>query len=94
MVALVVGTILAIVHVQFFGIILAYLAGLGIGATTRRASGGYRDPVLARGAAIAAGVGIGALPILDALASSLSRGLFWGVIGAAVAAYAAYNSAS
>ena len=95
LVAIALGSILAVVQVQFFGIILAYVVGLLVGAATRRASGGYRDPVLARGAAIAAGVGVGALPVLSALAAgSFGAYLFWAVIGAAAAAYAAYNSAS
>lgn len=94
-VALVLGTTLFFVRVPFLGIILAYLVGVATGEVTRRASGGYRDPVLARGAAIAAGAGVAAFPVAAVLASSGSVGyLFWTAIAAGFAAWAAFNRAS
>ena len=59
------GAVLAVVKVAFIGIILAYLLGLGVGEVTRRASGGYRDPILARAAMAAAALGILLLPLID-----------------------------
>lgn len=96
LVAIVAGTLLFYVDVPFLGIILAYLAGLGVGEVSRRASGGYRDPMLARAAAVSAGVGMLALPV----ALLVSRGggsaqfLVWSLIAAAAAAYGAWNRAS
>ncbi len=94
-VGLVLGAALYFAPISFFRIILAYLIGLATGEATRRASGGYRDPVLARGAAIAAAFGVAALPIAAVLASSsFGPYLFWTVISAAAAAYGAFNRAS
>lgn len=61
-VALVGGTLLAVVRIPFLGIILAYALGALVGATARRASGGFRDDALTRVATIAAAVGVLALP--------------------------------
>ncbi|MCW2921020.1 MAG: repeat-containing protein [Thermoleophilia bacterium] len=94
-VALVLGTILYLVPVPFIGIILAFFAGAATGNVVRRASGGYRDPVLARGAMVAAAVGMLAYPIADALAyGAFGQGLVWSVVGAAAAAYGAFTRAS
>lgn len=94
-VALVLGVLLTSINLPFVGIILAWLAGIGIGEATRRASGGYRDPLLARVAVVAALVGFLALPLLALLATGVvGAGLAWSVIGAGVAAYAAYHRAS
>lgn len=94
-VALALGTTLFFVRVPFLGIILAYLVGMATGETTRRASGGYRDPVLARGAAIAAAAGIAIFPVATVLASGRVSGyLLWTAIAAGFAAWGAYNRAS
>ena len=94
-VAIVLGTALYFAPISFLRIILAYLVGLATGAATRRGSGGYRDPVLARGAAIAAAVGVAALPIAAVLSSgAVGPYLFWTVISAAAAAYGAFTRAS
>ncbi len=94
-VAIVLGTALYLAPISFLRIILAYLVGLATGEATRRASGGYRDPVLARGAAVAAACGVAALPVAAVLASGAFGGyLFWTAISAAAAAYGAFNRAS
>jgi hypothetical protein len=94
--ALVLGVALTIVHIPFLGIILAYAAGSAVGEVARRASGGYRDPMLGRAAALACVVGLLLLPGL-AIASGSSvnlQGLVWELIAAAFAAYAAFHRAS
>ncbi|MCW2923321.1 MAG: hypothetical protein JWM98_725 [Thermoleophilia bacterium] len=63
-VALVLGAALAFAPVPFFRILLAYGVGIVTGEAARRASGGYRDPVLARGAAMFAAIGVAALPVV------------------------------
>lgn len=95
-VAIVLGGVLTAINVSFFGIILAYLAGVGIGETARRASGGYRDPMLARAAAVAAAVGFLALPVANVIAAGGSGGryLVWSVVAAGFAAYAAFHRAA
>ena len=92
---LVLGSTLYFLNVPFFGIILAYVVGIAVGTITRRASGGYRDPLLARVAATAAVVGVLALPVLDALAAgSAGAGLVWKLAAAAFAGVAAHQRAS
>lgn len=94
-VAFIAGILLGVLHVAYFGIILAWVAGMGVGEATRAASGGYRDPVLARGAAAAAFIGIGGLPVLGALTSgSIGAGLAWSLIAAVFAAVGAFSRAS
>jgi hypothetical protein len=94
-VAVVLGVVLSVIQVPFLGIILAYLAGTVVGETTRRASGGYRDPLLARGAAIAAACGLLLLPI-GWLLSGATPGawLAWTLLGAGAAAYGAFTRAT
>ena len=94
-VALVLGTILYAAPIAAFRIIIGYLIGMATGEVTRRASGGYRDPVLARGASIAAAVGVGVLPVLDSLsAGAFGAYLVFSLLAAAAAAWAAYTRAS
>jgi hypothetical protein len=94
-VALALGAVLYFAPISFLRIILAYQIGMATGEATRRASGGYRDPVLARGAAIAAACGVAVLPISAVLsAGSIGPYLFWTVISAAAAAYGAFIRAS
>lgn len=88
------GGILYFVNVPFLGIILAYFAGVATGEACRRASGGYRDPALARAAAVAAAIGIAVLPVLDVVAGANPAGMAWTVIAAAAAAYGAFTRAS
>lgn len=91
----VLGAALAIISVPFFGLILAFLAGMAVGELTRRASGGYRDPVLARGAAVVAALGMLLLPLVWVVTAGVdARALAFPAIGAALAAYAAYSRAS
>jgi predicted RNA-binding Zn-ribbon protein involved in translation (DUF1610 family) len=98
-VAIVGGGVLAVVRVPFLGIILAYLLGMGVGEVARRASGGYRDVALARGAAALAALGVAALPLAGALASvggldgQAAAGLAFVVLGALAAAWGAYTRA-
>lgn len=100
LVAFVGGSILAVVQVPFLGVILAYLLGMGVGEVTRRAAGGFRDHALGRAAAIAAAVGILALPALSIITRLADGGsvnifaLLFTVIGAVLAAVGAYNRAS
>jgi hypothetical protein len=93
--AVVAGIVLAVVRIQFFGIILAWLAGMLVGTVARRASGGYRDPLLARLAATAAGLGIAA-PAGTALLAGATPGQWvaWSLLAAAAAAWGAYTRAS
>ncbi len=94
-VALVVGTLLSRAGIPYIGIILAYFAGALVGDVTRRASGGYRDPLLARIATIAAATGFLARPAyLLLLGATASQWLVWAIVEAAAAAYGAYTRAS
>jgi hypothetical protein len=94
-VAVVLGVILSVVQIPFLGIILAYFAGTAVGEVTRRASGGYRDPVLARVAAIAAAIGMLLLPIGWLLGgASPGAWLAWTLVSAGVAAYGAFTRAA
>lgn len=90
------GTVLAVANTSFFGILLAYLLGIGVGEITRRASGGYRDPLLVRAAAAAAGAGILALPLFGLLTSggAFDTGFAFTVIAAIAAAAGAANRVS
>lgn len=100
MTAFVGGSVLAVLRVPFLGIILAYLLGVAVGEVARRASGGYRDPIIARAAAIAAFSGVIALPLLDVLGnlSDLGTrnlgGIAFALLGAIVAAFGAANRAN
>lgn len=95
-VAAVLGAILTAVRIAFLGIILAYLAGIAIGEAARRASGGYRDPLLARAAAAAAAIGFLALPVARVVMAGGGGGTYlaWSAVAAGFAAYAAYQRAS
>lgn len=97
-VAFVLGTLLYFVNIPFLGLVLAYFAGAAVGTVTRRASGGYRDPHLARVAAGAAAAGFLAVPLLTLLAadspSGVAQFLVWRVLAAGVAAYGAYSRAA
>lgn len=94
-VALALGAVLYFAPISFFRIILAYLVGMATGEATRRASGGYRDPVLARGAAIAAATGVAVLPVLAVIAAGGGgEYLAWSLISAAAAAFGAYGRAA
>jgi len=93
--AFVAGSVLAAINIPFAGLILAWLAGSAVGEVTRRASGGYRDPSLARIAAGVAALGMVAVPVAWVLGGSTAAGgLLWPAIGAAVAAYGAFSRAS
>jgi hypothetical protein len=94
--SVVIGFVLTVVNVPFLGIILAYAGGLGIGELTRRASGGYRDPMLARVAATAAVVGMLALPVIRVIAAGggHTQYLVWSIVAAGFAAVGAYRNAS
>lgn len=91
------GTVLAVVNVAFVGILLAYLLGMAVGEVTRRASGGYRDPLLARAAIVSAATGILLLPLIGLLTnlSDVSgrdyTGLAFTLIAAIAAAFGANN---
>ena len=90
--ALVGGVVLATFRVAFFGIVLAYLLGMAVGEVTRRASGGYRDPVLVRVAVIAAVVGILLLPVLGAIVNrGVGTSFAYTLIAAAAAGFGAAN---
>lgn len=93
-VALLASAILSIMQVPYLGIILAYFAGAAVGATTRRASGGFRDPLLARIAAIAAGASMMLLPIWGLLSGATPGAwLAWTLVSAGAAAYGAFTRA-
>jgi hypothetical protein len=94
LVALALGSILWFVRIPFLGIILAYLAGTATGESTRRASGGYRDPVLATGAAALAAFGMLALPIAALLGGAgAGSWIAWSLVAGIAAAYGAYTRA-
>jgi hypothetical protein len=65
--ALVLGGLLALFGIGFFGILLGYAIGMATGIVARKASGGYRDPFLANVAAGSAALGIVLLPLLDVI---------------------------
>lgn len=90
------GTLLALVHVPLLGFILAYGVGVAVGTATRRASGGFRDPALARAASISAAVGVLLLPALRTVASGGGgvTGLAFTAVAAIFAAVAAHQRAS
>jgi hypothetical protein len=89
--AAVFGLLLEVFRLPFLGIILAYVAGLVIGDLTRRASGGYRDPLLARIAGAAAFIGLLVFPVLAGLPSFTLQELFWPLVAAVFAAVGAYS---
>jgi hypothetical protein len=92
---LVLGAALYFLSVPFFGIILGYVVGIAVGTVTRKASGGYRDPLLARIATIAAVVGVLLLPVIAAvLSGGAGAGLVWKLAAAAFAGVAAHQRAS
>jgi hypothetical protein len=91
-VALVLGSILAVLNVPFFGLILGYVVGIGAGEATRRASGGYRDPMLARAAAVCAVIGVLALPAAWVVTGSSVGG--WLVYKLVAAGFAAFGAMS
>lgn len=93
-VAVVLGGLLAVIYLPFLKLIAAYGIGALTGVVVRAASGGYRDPLLARGAATAAALGILALPALALLGGSANPTVIaYTVIGALVAAWGAYTRA-
>jgi hypothetical protein len=93
--ALVLGVLLSIVRIPFLGLIMAWAAGMAVGEACRRASGGYRDPLLARIAAACAAVGMLILPAAWLLGgASPGQWIAWTLLGAAAAAYGAYTRAS
>lgn len=94
----VLGYALVTIGPNFFGIILAYLAGLGVGRAARAAAGGFRDPQLGRIAGAAAFTGIALIPVARLLvagagAESAVRFIFIAVGGVA-AAFAANQQVS
>jgi hypothetical protein len=94
-VAIAAGLLLSVFQVPFLGIILAWLAGIVVGEATRRASGGYRDPMLARAAAIAAAAGILLVPAWYLLqGAAVGPWLGWRLVASAAAAYGAFTRAS
>ena len=93
-VGVVVGVVLWYLKVPFLGIILAYFGGTFVGEAARRASGGYRDPFLARFATGAAAGGMLVLPVAYLLLGATpSQWLVWAIIEAAAAGYGAYTRA-
>jgi len=79
----------------FFTLILAYGLGMAVGEVVRRAAGGFRDPSLAKAAAAFAFLGILIWPLLYLLAGGRNgTALAYGVISAAIAAYAAHTRAT
>lgn len=94
-IALGLGGLLHAFRIPFIGIILAYFAGAATGAGARRASGGYRDPLLARAATVAAAVGMLALPLAAVVLGGVgAERLAWPLVYAAAAAYGAHTRAS
>ncbi len=95
LVAFALGAVLYVSPLSVFRIVIGYLIGMATGAVTRRASGGYRDPHLAQGASVAAALGVGTLPVLDALAvGAFGTYLVFSLLAAAAAAYGAFTRAS
>ncbi len=89
------GMIVMAFNVPFLGFVLAWAGGAATGELAKRASGGYRDPALARTASIAAAIGIVVLPaawLLDG--SRPGPWLAFVVVQAAAAAWGAWNRAS
>ena len=90
------GTVLAVIQIPLLGVLFAYLLGMGVGEVTRRAAGGFRDHTLARIAATVSVIGLLALPALALLTGSSVNpiGIAFTLLGAVLAAGAAYNRAS
>lgn len=85
-------------NVGFLSLLFAYLIGMAVGEVVRRAAGGFRDGKLARIAAACAFVGL-ASPLLLVLVSRgpgavSGQGAIFLLLGAAFAAWAAYQRAS
>jgi len=93
----VLGLLLGSIRLPLLGIIMAWLAGMATGEAARRGSGGYRDPLLARGAAACAALGQ-LLPLaLQLLVVGVSFGaaaVGWSLVAAAAAAYGAWSRSS
>jgi hypothetical protein len=82
------------VPIPIFGWIVAGLVGGAIGELVRRATGGFRDPGVARVAAVVVAVGF-AWPFVaeELLGANLASGSALQLVGAAFAAYSAYQRA-
>jgi len=78
-------------HISFFGFIIAWFLGMGVGELMRRAAGGFRDPLLGRWAAGCTVVGF-LLPAVPNLAAGVNpRYLVFVALYAAIAAVSAYR---
>lgn len=91
-VAVVLGSLLAIAPIPFLGLILGIVVGIATVEVTRRASGGYRDPMLTRAAAACAVIGIMALPVAWVLMGEVSAQYL--VFRALAAGFAVYGAMS
>lgn len=91
--ASVLGIILTLLNIPFIGLILAYAAGMLVGEAARYASGGYRDPLLAKVASICSAAGLLALPAvwLASGQAHLGQWLVWQILAALAAAWGAYS---
>jgi hypothetical protein len=75
-------------------LLISYVLGLAVGEIARRASGGFRDPQLARGAALFAAAGFAWRPLVHlASGGQLTQSLVFALLAAGIAAWAAYTRA-
>ena len=93
--AIALGIILFVARLPFEWI-LAFLGGMGVGEIARRASGGYRDPAIARAAVAACLVGVLVPPILRVLEAGGGNAqyLVFNLVAAAAAAFGASRTAN
>jgi hypothetical protein len=88
--AAVAGYLYPVLNVSFIGLIIAWFLGMGIGELARRASGGFRDPALARGAAAFTVLGFAWQPLLFIVQGGGPEQVIWLLVGAGVAAWSAF----
>lgn len=95
-IALVGGFLLAFLSIPYIGLILAFGLGHLVGAATRKASGGYRDPLLTKASAISAFIGVILVPVIRLIQSGGNASAMWvffAVLAAVFASIGARNSA-
>lgn len=89
------GFVYAELRGAFFGLIIAALLGMGIGEVVRRATGGYRDPQVGWVAAVSAFIGLSwpllLLVVQHGAGVLQSPGAIFGLLGALIAAFLAFN---
>ena len=89
--ALVAGFLHWRINVPYIGLIVAWFLGAGIGTLAKKASGGFRDPALARGTSIVTGIGFAIWPGLYLLDGGSPEFAIWSLLAAGLAGWAAWT---